>query len=256
MAIIYATCCKQTWWPSRFTIYKLQSWRAWTKKMDKNWHVFDPYIAKSLSYNSINWVGQTSKFWKIFAHSQHDRQCYNHNGLFSGTPAYDKLKMILTKKPLLNAIGKLSPDAQTSCFEGFHSTLNQWHPKIFGFSWQGTFCRHANTLRNFIVFKLKYMVMVWGILVNAWSNLIFYSKFYFLGMCLQVSTSMKIWTGNPNFQKLEIKYYRVTYPKFKLGEEVARDVPVPPTYCKSVIYVSMGFKFFHNLRKIPQLSIN
>ena len=25
-------------------------------------------------------------------------------------------------------------------------------------------------------------------------------------------------------------YYRVTYPKFKLGEEVVREVSVPPTY--------------------------
>lgn len=30
------------------------------------------------------------------------------------------------------------------------------------------------------------------------------------------------------------KYMHVTYPKFKLGEEVVREVPVPPTYGKSV----------------------
>lgn len=28
------------------------------------------------------------------------------------------------------------------------------------------------------------------------------------------------------------KYYRVTYPKFKLGEEAVKEVPVPPTYGK------------------------
>jgi hypothetical protein len=28
------------------------------------------------------------------------------------------------------------------------------------------------------------------------------------------------------------KYFGVTYPKFKLGEEVVREVPVPPTYGK------------------------
>ena len=27
-------------------------------------------------------------------------------------------------------------------------------------------------------------------------------------------------------------YYKVTYPKFKLGEEVVREVAVPPTYGK------------------------
>jgi hypothetical protein len=25
--------------------------------------------------------------------------------------------------------------------EGFHSTLNQWHPKMLCFSWLGTYCR-------------------------------------------------------------------------------------------------------------------
>jgi hypothetical protein len=25
-------------------------------------------------------------------------------------------------------------------------------------------------------------------------------------------------------------YFKVTYPKFKYGEEVVREVPVPPTY--------------------------
>ena len=29
------------------------------------------------------------------------------------------------------------------------------------------------------------------------------------------------------------KYYKVTYPKFKLGEEVVREVAKPPTYSKS-----------------------
>ena len=27
-------------------------------------------------------------------------------------------------------------------------------------------------------------------------------------------------------------YFNVVYPKFKLGEEVVREVPVPPTYSK------------------------
>ena len=29
------------------------------------------------------------------------------------------------------------------------------------------------------------------------------------------------------------KYFKVTYPKFKLGEEVVREVAAPPTYSKS-----------------------
>lgn len=33
------------------------------------------------------------------------------------------------------------------------------------------------------------------------------------------------------------EYFRVTYPKFKLGEEVVRKVVVPPTYGKLNVYV-------------------
>ena len=29
-------------------------------------------------------------------------------------------------------------------------------------------------------------------------------------------------------------YYKVTYPKFKLGEEVVREVAIPPTYGKYI----------------------
>ena len=58
-----------------------------------------------------------------------------------------------------------------------------------------------------------------------------YLSFFLIGTFWEVYTSMKIKretkktnTGN--------NYYRVTYPKFKLGEEVVREVLVPPTYSK------------------------
>lgn len=85
---------------------------------------------------------------------------------------------------------KLSADAQTSCLEGFHSTLNHWHPKMVCFSWLGTFCRHILASLHF----------------------------------------------NENVKRKKLtsengeEYYKVTYPKFKLGEEVVREVDVPPTY--------------------------
>ncbi|XP_015755750.1 PREDICTED: uncharacterized protein LOC107335271 [Acropora digitifera] len=59
-----------------------------------------------------------------------------------GTKANDKLHKLLTSVRLVNDIKRMSPDAQTSCLEGFHSTLNHWHPKMVCFSWLGTFCRH------------------------------------------------------------------------------------------------------------------
>ena len=49
-----------------------------------------------------------------------DQECI----FFVGTAAYDKLTSLLSSKLLLKDIGNLSPDAQTSCLEGFHATLN------------------------------------------------------------------------------------------------------------------------------------
>ena len=113
-------------------------------------------------------------------------------GLYScclslGTKAYHKLNNLLTNVRLVNDIKKLSADAQTSCLQGFHSTLNHWHPKMVCFSWLGSL-RHILASLHF--------------------------------------------NENVKRQKLTSEdgqeYYKVTYPKFKLGEEVVRKVDVPP----------------------------
>lgn len=75
-----------------------------------------------------------------------DQECI----FFVGTAAYDKLTSLLSSKLLLKDIGNLSPDAQTSCLEGFHATLNHWHPKMIGFSWLGTFCRYMHPMSRVI----------------------------------------------------------------------------------------------------------
>ena len=69
--------------------------------------------------------------------------CYQNAFYIVGTRSYDKLQAIIMKKSILNDVKKLSPDAQTSSLEGFHSTLNQWHPKMICFSWLGTYCRYV-----------------------------------------------------------------------------------------------------------------
>lgn len=107
-----------------------------------------------------------------------------------GTKAYDKLHKLLTNTRMVNDVKKMSPDAQTSCLEGFHSTLNHWHPKMVCFSWLGTFCRHILASLHF----------------------------------------------NENVRRETQKskdgedYIRVNFPKYKLGEEVVREVTVAPTY--------------------------
>jgi len=94
------------------------------------------------------------------------------------------------KASILNDIKRLSPKAETSCLEGFHSTLNQWHPKMTCFSWLGTFCRHVLASLHF----------------------------------------------NENLRR-DLKqtkdgktYMHVTFPKFKMGEEVVREIAEPPSY--------------------------
>ena len=49
----------------------------------------------------------------------------------------------LTNKKLMNDIKKASPIAQTSCLEIFHSVLNQFSPKMIGYSYPGMFCRYS-----------------------------------------------------------------------------------------------------------------
>ena len=53
--------------------------------------------------------------------------------LISGTNVYNKMKQVLMNTWLLNDVKKLSSEDQTSCLEGFHSTLNQFHPKMMFF---------------------------------------------------------------------------------------------------------------------------
>lgn len=68
--------------------------------------------------------------------------------IVTGTSAFDKLNRLLMSSRLLGDIKKLSPDAQTSCLEGFQATLSDWHPKMVCFSPLGTFCRYIMTSLN------------------------------------------------------------------------------------------------------------
>ena len=60
--------------------------------------------------------------------------------LISGTDVYNKMKQVLMNTRLSNDVKELFSEDQTSCLEGFHSTLNQFHPKMICFSWLGTYC--------------------------------------------------------------------------------------------------------------------
>ena len=58
-----------------------------------------------------------------------------------GSLVYEKLCAALTQNSLVRGIKQASPFAQTSCLEGFHSLLNQFAPKMIGYSYVGLYCR-------------------------------------------------------------------------------------------------------------------
>ncbi|XP_078363789.1 uncharacterized protein LOC144648008 [Oculina patagonica] len=57
------------------------------------------------------------------------------------SPVYEKMCSALNNAFLVSGIKQSSPEAQTSCLEGFHSTLNQFAPKMIAFSYIGMYCR-------------------------------------------------------------------------------------------------------------------
>ena len=62
---------------------------------------------------------------------------------FTDSIAYEKMCSTLINKRLKKGIMKASPIEQTSCLEGFHSVLNQFSPKMIGYSYREMFCRYV-----------------------------------------------------------------------------------------------------------------
>jgi hypothetical protein len=62
---------------------------------------------------------------------------------FLDSIAYEKMCSSLTNKRLVKGIKQASPINQTSCLEGFHYVLNQFSPKMIGYTYRGMFCRYV-----------------------------------------------------------------------------------------------------------------
>lgn len=58
-----------------------------------------------------------------------------------GSKACVKLEELAMSKQMQKDIPKLSPGAQTASLEGFHSVINHFAPKMFGFSYHGMLSR-------------------------------------------------------------------------------------------------------------------
>lgn len=77
----------------------------------------------------------------LFKNCAHGDPVKRRHWIKIGSRAYEKLNLIINDTRLQNDIKRLSNNDQTSCLEGYHSTLNHWHPKMLHFSWMGTYCR-------------------------------------------------------------------------------------------------------------------
>ena len=87
----------------------------------------------------------TCNIYYVLAQSFQTKQQYYHQ-IFSGSIPYEKMAGVLTKKNLMNGIKQASPIGQTSCLEGFHSVLNQFSPKMIGYSYPGMLIRYGQFL--------------------------------------------------------------------------------------------------------------
>ncbi|KAK3716293.1 hypothetical protein QZH41_014572 [Actinostola sp. cb2023] len=106
------------------------------------------------------------------------------------TAVYDKMCAALTNPSLVKGIKQASPQAQTSCLEGFHSVLNQYSPKMIGYSYPGMLCRH--------------------IIASVHFNHNLHRDI----------------RGNED----GTEQVRIVYPKFKNGEATVRNVRVEPNF--------------------------
>ncbi|XP_028414075.1 uncharacterized protein LOC114537143 [Dendronephthya gigantea] len=85
----------------------------------------------------------------LFNKCAHEDEIQPRKWLDEDSVAYEKMVGALTNTRLMNGIKKASPVSQTSCLEGFHSVLNQFSPKMIGYSYPGMFCRHALAVIHF-----------------------------------------------------------------------------------------------------------
>ncbi|KAK3739297.1 hypothetical protein QZH41_019550, partial [Actinostola sp. cb2023] len=143
---------------------------------------------KSFMYHCIN--KHTDLPDPLFNRCAHDDSITHRKWLEEDTAVYDKMCAALTNPSLVKGIKQASPQAQTSCLEGFHSVLNQYSPKMIGYSYPGMLCRH--------------------IIASVHFNHNLHRDI----------------RGNED----GTEQVRIVYPKFKNGEATVRNVRVEPNF--------------------------
>jgi hypothetical protein len=120
----------------------------------------------------------------------------------------------LTNTRLMNGIKKASPFGQTSALEGFHSVLNQFSPKMIGYSYRGMFCRyvkhHGSDFACFVYLTTQFALK------------------YFRHAIAVIHFNKNL--NRINRMKNGVEQLHVVYPKFKNGEAVVRNVKVQQNF--------------------------
>lgn len=131
--------------PPRPSLPEMCSWRNVIKIMDKEWSVDSLMINKN--HNDHN-------------DHKHFPSPYSSSFLFESicinSKSYqsliyfcrNKIKSHLVKHKDYKWHKTLIIWCTDQLLEGFHSTLNQWHPKMICFSWLGTFCRYKRSIQH------------------------------------------------------------------------------------------------------------
>ena len=146
---------------------------------------------------------------------------------YKRTKSHEKLNSILMNTRILNDIRKLSSNTQTSCLEGYHATLNYWHPKMMCFSWLGIYCRYAR--EEYTVLKV---LGRGGWLLHFFNSTICIfciSSYIFRNILASLHFNENVKREAHKKKNGEI-CYKVTWPKFKEEEDVVRKVSVPQSY--------------------------
>ncbi|XP_041474440.1 uncharacterized protein LOC121423188 isoform X2 [Lytechinus variegatus] len=80
---------------------------------------------------------------ELYPSCSHGEDYERREWMTQGSKAFDKLSQELSKTRLKNDMKKMSPLAQTSSVEAFHSVMLYWCPKMLAYSYAGIKCRLA-----------------------------------------------------------------------------------------------------------------
>ena len=133
-----------------------------------------------------------------------------------GTKVYDKMSKIVNNTLLLSDVRKLSATFQTSNLEAYHSVITHFAPKLLAFSYEGMSGRLVNNCLHCLS-RLHYTTCIIICIVD-----------------LRLLLAAMHFNENIDRQQAETKSgdkrYKISFPKYKKGGHIVREIKDDPTY--------------------------